>query len=201
MRKHSGCLFSKVSLHHIILCRNHPQSDHPGGPWHHNLYRGGRACVSVCVHVCLCLGKRLLTCMNMLLHLPWIVLWHPTPLPFCFCLFVSNTFTLGIFMPGRPPQGRRSTLISCYADTHYMYWVGIHIQRTGQCKCKHKPTNQNKRAQYGSFSHSEPLHSLCLPSLLAGVAIRSYNDHISFLTQGPSEAFYLWLEKYIFGRV
>lgn len=30
---------------------------------------------------------------------------------------------------------------------------------------------------------------LCLPSLLAGVAIRPYNDRISFLPQEPSEAF------------
>ena len=102
-------LFSKVFLHNIILCRNHPQSDHPGGPWHHNLYIGGWVCVcvcvclcvsvcvpgcvwkcvevcvsvNVCVCVCLCLGKCLLTCMNMLLYLMCI----DRPLTSHVCLF------------------------------------------------------------------------------------------------------------------
>ncbi len=124
------------------------------------------------------------------------------PLLFCICLFVclfvADTFTIVILFPADFSREARHFHFLPRRQ-HYMYWVWIHIQqRTGQCKCKHKPTNQNKRAQYGSFSQLAPLHLLCLPSLLAGVAIRSYNDRISFLPQEPSEAFLLWLEKYIF---
>lgn len=116
------------------------------------------------------------------------------------CLFVClfHMHLLLLFYPRQTSAGKHATFISCHTDNitciEREYTFGR--QRTGQCKCKHKPTNQNKRAQYGSLSQPEPLHLLCLPSLLAGVAIRSYNDRISFLPQGPLEAFCLWLEKY-----
>lgn len=42
--------FLKRFLHNVKLCWNYPPSDHPGGPWHHNLYRGGGA-QCVCVFV------------------------------------------------------------------------------------------------------------------------------------------------------
>lgn len=162
-------------------------------------------CVGACVwvHVCLCVGKCLLTCMNMLLHLMCIVLWcYVTSFPFLVCLFVcllSQIHLLLLFCSQQTATREALYFYFLPRRQHYMYWVGIHIQqRTGQCKCKHKPTNQNKRAQYGSFAQPEPLHFHCLPSPLAGVAIRSYNDRISILTQGPSEAFGLWLENYSF---
>lgn len=68
--------------------------------------------VCVCVWVCLCLGECLLTRMNMLLHLMCIdspVTSHSSSFCLCVCLFVSDTFTIVIFIPCRPQQG--STLL------------------------------------------------------------------------------------------
>ncbi len=144
------------------------------------LQRGMGVCVSVCV--CLYLGKCLLTCMNMLLYLMCID--RPVTSHFFdlfVCLFFADTFTMVILYPA--DFGIEAHHLHFLPHRQlYMYWVRIRIrQRSGQCKCKHKPTNQNKRAQYGSFlSFPAPLHLLCLPSLLTEVAIRSYNDCISF---------------------
>lgn len=150
-------------------------------------------CVGVWVHVCLYLGKCLLTRMNMLLHLMCIVLWRPTsvcPLFFYYlfvCLFVSSTFTIVILLPGRPRQGERSAFVSCHADNiAHIEWEYTFGRELVNVNANTNQQTKTKEAQYGSLSWPEPLHLLCLPSPLVGVAIRSYNDRISFLTQGPS---------------
>lgn len=120
---------------------------------------------SVCVCVCLCLGKCLLTCMNMLLHLMCIdppVTSHSCSFLFvCLCVFQIHLplllYSLQDF------AGKHATSISCHPGS--ITWtecVWIHIQqRTGQCKCKHQPTHQNKGAQYASLCQSPYTCSIC----------------------------------------
>lgn len=106
-------LFSKVFTTsycvEIIL-----QSDHPGGLWHHNLYRGGWVCVHECV--CSCLGKCLLTRMNMLLHLMCID--RPVTSLFFSYLFVCllQIHLLLLFYSLQTSAGKHATCISCHAD-------------------------------------------------------------------------------------
>lgn len=155
--------FLKRFLHNVKLCWNYPPSDHPGGPWHHNLYRGGGA---QCVCVCLCLGKCLLTCMNMLLHLMCIdppVTSHSCSFLFvCLFVCVSDSFTIVTLFPA-DSAGKHATSISCHPGSiTRAECVWIHIQqRTGQCKCKHQPTHQNKGAQYASLCQSPYTCSIC----------------------------------------
>ena len=93
-------LFSKVFLHNIILCRNHPQSDHPGGPWHHNLYIGGWVCVCVCVCLCVsvCVPGCVWKCVEVCVSVNVCV---------CVCVFVFRQV---------------SAYMHEYAPLSYVYW-------------------------------------------------------------------------------
>lgn len=119
------------------------------------------------------------------------------------CLFVCfRHIYYCYFIPSRLQQGSTPlTSISCHADnitcieceyTFSRELVNVNANTNQQTKTKEHNMDLSLSQSHYSL--------LCLPSLLAGVAIRSYNGRISLLPQEPSEAFCLWLKKYIFVR-
>lgn len=95
------------------------------------------------------------------------VYWSSGDIPlllFSVCLFVcvSDSFTIVTLFPA-DSAGKHATSISCHPGSiTRAECVWIHIQqRTGQCKCKHQPTHQNKGAQYASLCQSPYTCSIC----------------------------------------
>ena len=146
--------------------------------------------------MCLCLGKCLLPCMNMLLHLmcidPPATSHHPCLFVCLFvCLFISCRHIYYCYFYSRQTSaGEHATSISCPADN--ITSIECEYAFSGELVNVNANTNQQTKTKEHNMDPSlgpEPLHSLCLPSPLAGAAIRSYNGCISFLSQEPSEAF------------
>lgn len=154
----------------------------------------------MCVSLCGCVGACVFVFRQVSAHpheyAPSSYVYCPVTPHFCqppflyylfVCLFVSGTFTIVILLPGSPQQGERSTFVSCHADNiARIEWEYTFGRELVNVNANTNQQTKTKEAQYGSLSRPEPLHLLCLPSPLVGVAIRSYNDRISFLTQGPS---------------
>lgn len=160
-----------------------------------------------CMRVCVCLGVFVFRRVSAHTHEyapSSYVYWFSGDIPlllFLFvCLFVCfrHIYYCYFYSP-QTSTGKHATSISCHADNitciECEYTFGrelVNVNANTNQQAKTKEHNMDL------FSQPAPLHLLCLPSLLAGVAIRSYNDRISFLPQEPSEAFCFWLEKYIF---